>query len=115
MVIKVKKTKQSPKGDITLEELSEELAINNVNQKIDTLDKKIKEQVKKISEAKLTRVKLINLLSLKSGIKLPLLNVTFNRSIEKNQSIATGVIYYDPKAEELRCKTKSGWKTCKME
>ena len=114
MEILTKRTSDNPNGVITLEEILTQASTLN-SSALELVVRSIYQDLEKYyKENELTKGKLNKIFS-KNIIDLMAINITFISSIEEDNKVSKGVIYFDSTNDRLRIKTKKGWKTIKLE
>lgn len=89
-----------------LKELAELLNIASIKQQLTYL-KSVIEETKKLP--KVEKDNILPLIKEDFINKSEIINITFPASIEKDDSIAVGSIYYNKSTDIIRIKRKSGW------
>jgi len=89
-----------------IKELSELLEITSIRQQLTYL-KSVIEEVKKLPQV--NKENILPILKNDFINKGEIINITFPASIEKDESIKVGSIYYNKVTDTIRIKKKNGW------
>lgn len=108
----VKKIKPTDKGIVNTQDIFRELNLGSLIDRINKLESYIEETLK---VPQMTENAVINLINTHSLIVGEPINISNASSIEKNNKIKVGCIYFDSKKEIFRLKKKTGWVTLKEE
>lgn len=106
MEILIKKNSGSDKTTTSIKEISELLDITSIKTQLTYL-KSVIEETKRLP--KLEKDTLIPILKDEFINKGELINLTFPASIEKDDKIKVGSVYYNNVTDSIRIKKKSGW------
>lgn len=113
MDILTKKSKDNPNGVISSNKL-----LLNIEKEISSLKLQIedlkKENSKLRESIKLTRTELIEILSDKIGVKFANINIAGTPTIEKNEDVKNGTLYYNTRKKCFRGKIDGKWITFKV-
>jgi len=110
MILLTKRNESNPHGEISHEELFKLINLDKLQKEISYL----KEEINKLSEKLLLTENNTQLLLNKEN-EIKITNISNSPNIEKDSSIIEGSIYYDVINDRYRVKSKSGWKTLKIE
>jgi hypothetical protein len=89
-----------------LQEISELLDISSIKVQLQYF-KSIVEEIKRLP--KIDKELVLNLIKNDVIYRGEVLNITYPASVEKNDTIPTGSIYYNLTTDKVRIKKKNGW------
>ena len=112
MELLLKKLRGNSKNTITLQEIKKELELAGLK-KDQNNNKKVIQELQK--RPKIDKKHLLELLLGEFLASNKPINLTNAPSIEKNDKIAIGTVYYNTKTDSLRLKKKIGWVTINTE
>ena len=106
----LKKTQGSKKNSATFQELIKKLELAHL-QKNQAAIKKDMDELKKLTKTE----DLEKIIDKKNKSLGELFNLVHAPSIEKNDDVGVGTVYFNTKTDKLRLKIKSGWVTVNTE
>jgi hypothetical protein len=106
MEILIKKGSSGDKTTTSIKEISELLDITSIKQQFQYFKSAI-EEIKKLP--KLDKELILSLIKDNVINKGEIINITFPASIEKDDKIKVGSIYYNKVTDTIRIKKKNGW------